>query len=249
MSTSSFDVESAAADLLAAGAGQRAARWPELDIETAYRVQDEAFCLRLERGETVSGVSLHAPSDGGTPQTGWLTDAMAVASVTGLARERLSRPCVTPELAFVMGKRLAGPGVTAATALAAAERVHGALHVRDSRYAAGSTTPADTVADNCATAHYLLGPVSASVTDLNLALEACILELNGQVLHSGTGMGAHGHPAEALAFVANALASRGHVIEPGWVVLTGAMTKAARVAAGTAVGVQFTHLGTLGLAC
>jgi 2-oxo-3-hexenedioate decarboxylase len=54
-----------------------------------------------------------------------------------------------------------------------------------------------------------------------------------------------GHPAEALALAANALAGRGLAIEAGWIVLTGGMTDAVFAPPGSTIGVHFTSLGSL----
>lgn len=67
---------------------------------------------------------------------------------------------------------------------------------------------------------------------------------------SGTGAAAAGHPAEALAWAANALARDGLALEPGWLVLTGPLTapvalRSAVAAAGAPLAVHFTTLGSL----
>jgi len=56
-----------------------------------------------------------------------------------------------------------------------------------------------------------------------------------------------GHPAEALALAANALAARGIALEPGWIVLTGGLTDAVFIKPGQEVTAEFTHLGSLRL--
>ena len=75
----------------------------------------------------------------------------------------------------------------------------------------------------------MTGPVGVPPAGLDLALEACLLEVNGQVVDSAAGAAVQGHPAEALALAANDLGRRGLAIEPGWIVLTGGMTDAVPV--------------------
>jgi 2-oxo-3-hexenedioate decarboxylase len=82
---------------------------------------------------------------------------------------------------------------------------------------------------------------------LDLALEACLVEVDGQITDSATGAAVQGHPAEALALAANDLARRGHAIEPGWIVLTGGMTDAVPVPPGAKVAIHFTRLGSVQL--
>ena len=95
---------------------------------------------------------------------------------------------------------------------------------------------------------YVTGPIIRRPEDLDLALEACLLEVDGDVVDSATGAAVLGHPAEALAFAANTFGARGVTLEPGWVVLTGGMTDAVAVSPGSRVAAHFTSLGSIALA-
>ena len=77
------------------------------------------------------------------------------------------------------------------------------------------------------------------------ALEAVLVEVDGQVVDSATGAAVQGHPGEALALAANDLAERGHAIEAGQIVLTGGMTDAVPVPPGARVAFHFTSLGSI----
>jgi 2-oxo-3-hexenedioate decarboxylase len=226
--------------------------WPGLDLATAYAVQDETLRRRLARGEQLVGVKLGLTSRAkqqrmgiASPLLAWLTDAMVLPAGAPVPRERLIHPRAEPEIALLMGSRLAAPGVTAATALAAVDSVYGALEIVDSRYRDFRFTLPDAVADNASSGRFVTGPVAASPIATNLGLEACLLELNGQVVDSATGAAVQGHPAEALALAANDLGRRGLAVEPGWIVLTGGMTDAVAVPPGTVLAAHFTHLGSL----
>ena len=76
---------------------------------------------------------------------------------------------------------------------------------------------------------FACGPVGLPPASVDLTLEACLVEVNGQVVDSATGAAVMGHPAQALAMAANELGRRGLAIEPGWIVLTGGMTQAVDV--------------------
>ncbi|WP_030661780.1 2-keto-4-pentenoate hydratase [Streptomyces cellulosae] len=255
-----WDIGRAAAALLASedsrtDRGPITDEWPELDLATAYAVQDEALRRRLERGERLVGVKLGLTSRAKqqqmgvtSPLTAWLTDAMVLPAGDPVPQDELIHPRAEPEIVFVMRDRLAGPGVTAAVALAAVGSVHGGIEVIDSRYRDFKFTLPDVVADNASSARYVTGPVGRPPESLDLALEACVLEVDGQVVDSATGAAVQGHPAEALALAANDLARRGHTIEQGWVVLTGGMTDAVFAPPGSKVAVHFTHLGSVFLA-
>jgi 2-oxo-3-hexenedioate decarboxylase len=226
--------------------------WPGLDLDTAYAVQDETLRRRLARGERLVGVKLGLTSAAkqqrmgiSSPLVAWLTDAMVLPAGVPVPRDRLIHPRAEPEIVFVMSSRLAGPGVTAATALAAVGSVYGGLEIIDSRYRDFRFKLPDVVADNASSGCFVTGPVAASPSSLDLSLEACLLELNGQVVDSATGAAVQGHPAEALALAANDLGRRGRAIEQGWIVLTGGMTDAVPVPPGAVLAAHFTHLGSI----
>jgi 2-keto-4-pentenoate hydratase len=54
-------------------------------------------------------------------------------------------------------------------------------------------------------------------------------------------------PLNALAWLANHLATRGLVLEPGDIVMSGAITKMLRPKIGDTVRANFAHLGSVGI--
>jgi 2-oxo-3-hexenedioate decarboxylase len=231
------------------------AEWNGLDLRTAYDAQDIAVRVRIARGETVTGVKLGVTSRAkqiqvgvDSPSTAWLTDAMILPIGAPVPLDRLIHARAEPEIAFVMGRRLSGPGVSAATALAAVDTVVGAIEIIDSRFSGYKFTMMDAVADNNSSGRYVTGPIARRPEDLDLGLEACLLEVDGEIVDSATGAAVWGHPAEALAFAANALGERGLAIEPGWVILTGGMTDAIEIRPGARIAAHFTSLGTVTIA-
>lgn len=255
----SWTVDSVATELLAAADAPRSrsaisAEWPGLDVPTGYAAQDAALARRLARGERLTGVKLGVTSQAkqrqvgvDRPSTAWLTDAMVLPAGAPVPRARLVQPRAEPEIAFVLGERLAGPGVTAAAALGAVSHVVGAIEVIDSRFSGYRFSMADAIADNNSSGFSVTGPVVRRPEDLDLALEACLLEVDGEVVDSATGAAVYGNPAEALAFAANTLGERGRALEPGWIVLTGGMTDAVPIRPGARIAAHFTHLGSITL--
>ncbi|MGH3520384.1 MAG: 2-keto-4-pentenoate hydratase [Haloechinothrix sp.] len=226
--------------------------WPGLDLATAYQVQDALVRRRVESGETVVGVKLGLTSRAkqermgiDSPLTAWLTDAMALPVGEPIPLDALIHPRVEPEIVFVMRERLTGPGVTAATALAAVESVHAGFEVIDSRYTDFSFALPDVVADNASSSRFVVGGKALPPDGLDLELEACLVGIDGETVASATGAAVQGHPAEALALAANDLCNRGIAIEAGWIVLTGGLTDALFVEPGREITAEFTHLGSL----
>lgn len=226
--------------------------WPDLDLEIAYAIQDETLKLRLARGETLIGLKLGLTSRAkqqrmnvASPVMAWLTDAMVVPAGAPVPRDALIHPRAEPEIVFLMGSSLAGPGVTAATALRAVDSVMAGMELIDSRYRDFRFTLPDVVADNASSGGFVTGPRQLPPAALDLGLEAVLVEVDGQIVDSATGAAVQGHPAEALALAANELAHRGLAIEPGWLVLTGGMTDAVTIEPGSTVAAHFTTLGSI----
>jgi 2-oxo-3-hexenedioate decarboxylase len=152
------------------------------------------------------------------------------------------------EIVFVMDERLMGPGVTAATALAAVRGVHAGFEVIDSRYRDFKFTMPDVVADNASSSRFVVNADGVPPDDLDLITEACLLGIDGEIVDSATGAAVQGHPAEALALAANSLGARGVAIEAGWIVLTGGLTDAVFIKPGQEFSAEFTNLGSLRVA-
>jgi 2-oxo-3-hexenedioate decarboxylase len=252
-----WDIERAATELIEAEATRTARdpisdQWSDLDLATAYRIQDEALRRRLDRGEKVVGVKLGLTSRAkqlrmgiSSPLVAWLTDAMVLPAGAPLPRDSLIHPRAEPEIVFVMADRLAGPAMTASLALGAVGQVYSGIEIIDSRYRDFRFTLPDVVADNASSGLFVMGSVGVRPESLDLVAEACVLEVDGREVDRATGAAVQGHPAEALALAANVLAERGLAIEPGWIVLTGGMTDAVSVAPGAQVAAYFTHLGSV----
>ena len=224
----------------------------------------------VAHGERLIGVRLGGPVTrrapwriaDGTPELGWLTGSMRLPSGQPLPGQ-LTSPHVLPHLAVVLGEPLTGPGVSPAGALAAVASVHAAveLSAADSApdglarggpdglaggaAAEGNATAPDGPADRTAARRFLVSPAGRPPAGLDLALEACLVEVDGQVTDSGTGAAAAGHPAEALAWAANALDGQGLALEPGWLVLTGPLTAPVPLPPGVPLAVHFSTLGSL----
>lgn len=257
---STWTVESVAAELLACEDERREREpftdeWTDLDLDTGYEIQDLNLAKRLERGEKLIGVKLGLTSRAkqqrmgvSTPFVAWLTDAMIMPIGDPVPQEKLIHPRVEPEIVFVMGSRLEGPGVTAAQAMSAVETVWGGAEVIDSRYRNFRFKAGDVSADNASSGAFVTGPIGLPPSELDLALEGVLVEVDGAIIDSATGAAVQGHPGEALALAANDLARRGHAIEAGWIVLTGGMTDAVFSPPGSKIAMHFTNLGSVFIA-
>jgi 2-oxo-3-hexenedioate decarboxylase len=225
----------------------------DLDLAGAYRVQTAVVQRRVARGERIVGGKLGLTSRAkqramgvDQPLYALVTSGMARADGAVLDLGELIHPRVEPEIAFVLGEPLEGPSVTVADVLAATRYVCPALDVIDSRYEGFSFTHLDAVADNASSAAFALGnDFSSPARDLSLA--GCVLEVDGQVVDSAAGAAVMGHPAAAVAFMANQLAATGRRLEAGWVVLSGGLTAPVPLTPGRTVTATINGLGSVTL--
>lgn len=201
--------------------------------------EDEVLRRRLDRGERVVGIAV------GPEFTAWLTDAMVLPPGSPVPRDTLVQPQVAPEIVAVLGHGLAGPGATWVSALAAVTSVQAGIAISGSPYPDSAATLPDAIADNGSVRFVAAGPVARPAAGLDLALEACLVEVGGEIVDSATGAAVAGHPAAAIAAAANDLAARGLAIEPGWLVLTGAMADPVPLPAAAEFSVHFTSLGSV----
>jgi 2-oxo-3-hexenedioate decarboxylase len=223
----------------------------ELSVKKAYKLQQE---LVDAMGGRIIGAKLgltskakQAQMNVDSPVFGWLTDAMLLGPEEPVRTEELIHPRAEPEIVFRMAEDIAGPGVTAADVLDAADGVAGGIEVIDSRYKAFSFTHADVIADNTSAARFTVGTTWVDPRDVDLGLLACLWEVNGDLVATAAGAALLGHPAHSVATLANHLGAQGRKLEAGWIVLAGGLTDAAPLAPGTHVTATYAHLGSVTL--
>jgi 2-oxo-3-hexenedioate decarboxylase len=223
------------------------------DEEQAYEYQDELVARKLDDGDLVIGAKLGLTSKAkqrtmnvDTPCFGQLLASTLLPDDEPVVLDQLIHPRVEPEIVFHLRDALSGPGVTAHHVLAATEAIGCGLEVIDSRYAAFKFTLADVVADNTSAARFVLGERRVPPTDIpDLSLVGCVIEKDGQTVYTAAGAAVLGHPADAVALLANWLGRRGRALEAGWIVLSGGMTDAVPLTPGCSITANFGRLGTV----
>jgi 2-oxo-3-hexenedioate decarboxylase len=227
-------------------------KFPDLTLEDGYQIQSLLATRRISRGSSVVGAKLGLTSRAkqvqmkcSEPVYGRLFSDNFHPANEPFEVASLIHPRVEPEIVFVMKDRLAGPGVSAADVIAATKAVCCGLEIIDSRYDDFSFTAADVVADNTSEAKLVMGPKMVDPTGLDLGLVGLLLEVDGDQVATACGAATMGHPAEAVAMLANFLGARGEAIEAGWTIFSGGLTAAVPLNAGSHVTATFGHLGTV----
>jgi 2-keto-4-pentenoate hydratase len=157
---------------------------------------------------------------------------------------RFVQVVVEAEVAFVLRRDLAGPGVTSVAALQAVEGAVPALELVDLRYS-GKPTGSDMVADGVYASAIVLGAPLTDVARLDLALEGLVYEHNGAVVATNTAAEVLGNPVNSLAWLGNHLGARGLGLRAGQVVMTGSVSKLVHPKVGDSVRATYTRLGSV----
>jgi 2-keto-4-pentenoate hydratase len=249
--------EKAAAELLTAYDTGEAIQpltrtFPDLSLEDAYGIQRIQVDRWLRDGAVIKGHKVGLTSAAmqrqlgvDQPDYGHLVDSMFHTDSAPIDAGRFLQPRIEPEIAFVLGRPLAGPGVTAAQAISAVDFLLPALEIIDSRIADWKITLADTIADNASSGGVVLGTRPTRLDAVDLVTAGCLLHQNGELVQTGAGGAVLGSPLNALIWLANTLGALGVTLEAGHVVLPGSITAAIDVAAGDIVTATFAGLGSV----
>ena len=227
---------------------------PDMDWDDAYAIQDVILQRKLARGARVvglkAGLTSHAKMKqmGVTdPVFGFLVDEYVVSEGATVNVSELIHPKVEPEIAFVLKHALKGPGCHIGAVLAATEFVMPGIEVIDSRYRDFKFDLKSVVADNTSAARFVVGGQAIRPEQVDLRTVGVVLEKNGEPVALGAGAAVLGHPAAAIAMLANHLGRRGQEIPAGSLILSGGVTEAVAVYAGDNVTLRVQGMGSVGL--
>jgi 2-oxo-3-hexenedioate decarboxylase len=182
-----------------------------------------------------------------TPVFGFMTDDYAVPDGGECRMSELIHPKVEPEIAFVTQRPLRGPGCHIGTVLAAIDFMIPGIEVIDSRYRDFKFDLKSVVADNTSAARFVVGGQPMRVAGVDLRTIGIVLEKNGVPVAFGAGAAVLGHPAAAIAMLANHLSERDQEIPAGTLILSGGITEAVAVQAGDALTLRVQGMGSTGL--
>lgn len=227
-------------------------KYPKIDTSEAYRIQLSLIDLKKADGAKVVGKKIGLTSKAmqkmlnvDQPDYGHILDGMVLQDGGQFRIGELIQPKIEPEIAFIMDRDLKGPGVTPMQVMAATRFVVPALEIIDSRIEAWKIKLCDTIADNASSARVVLGSSPRRVDERDLKLVGMILEKNGDIVQTGAGGAVLGHPAVAVAWLANAVGQYGVTLNAGDIVMPGALCGAVDVSAGDLLQATYDGLGSV----
>lgn len=224
----------------------------QLDIDSAYAIQQLNTEQRLQQGRRIVGrkigltsKSVQAQLGVDQPDFGVLFDDMGYGSGEVIPWAVLQQPKAEAEIAFVLGRDLdmSNPGLV--DVLDAIAYALPALEVVGSRIAAWNIRIVDTIADNASSSAYVLGTTPRRLADLDLEMCGMVMERRGEPVSVGVGMACLGNPLNAVVWLARKMAELGQPLRAGDLLLSGALGPMVAVQPGDVIEARISGLGSV----
>lgn len=225
---------------------------PSLDMADGYAIQRELVPLLLADGDRIVGYKVGVTSKAmqrmigiDSPDYGPVLASTVYSDGDAIPLERFIQPKVEAEIVFVLGSRLAGPGVTSLEARRAIAGAAAAVEIVDSRIEDWRISLADTVADLASNGAVATSSRLVPLEGLDPRLIGMTITRNGELLDTGAGAAALGDPVAVVAWLANVLGENGIALEPGHLVMTGSLHAAEPMKPGDVFRAEFDRLGSV----
>ncbi|KYH24067.1 2-keto-4-pentenoate hydratase [Halalkalicoccus paucihalophilus] len=142
-----------------------------------------------------------------------------------------------------MGDDLSPP-VSRLDVISATDLLVPAIEIVDSRIRDWDLIGPAAIADNALAARLLIGDRIAA-SDVDLVREGVEVLIDGVRRATGTGAAVLGHPADAVAWLAETLPEHNESLKAGDIVTTGSITKPLPINAGETAVMRFSSLGSV----
>ncbi len=228
---------------------QLSTTYPHIAIEDAYAISTAVTEYKVANGAKLIGhkvgltsKAMQASSKIDEPDYGHLLDNMLIADGATVNHDAYCIPRVEPELTFILKQPLKGPGLGVVDVMRATDYVVPSIEIIDARVQ-NPRKIFDTVADNGAAAGIVLGGRPVRPDDVDLRWVGAAFYRNAGIEETGIAAGVLGHPALAVAWLANKLASFDIGLEAGHMVLSGSFTRPVWADKGDTLHADFGPLG------
>lgn len=226
----------------------------QTNIEAAYRIQHFNTEFAKQSGRSFCGRKIGLTSEAvqrqlgvSEPDYGALFQDMQIQDNGVLKLTSLIHPRIEAEIALIVKDDVTEPIEYYSEAEAFIDCAICALEIVDSRLRDWKIGIVDTIADNGASARFVLGQQRLKITSLELAQCSMSLTRNGQVVSQGKGVDCMGHPFRAFQWLANRLIRDGYPLLASDMVLTGALGPVCEMAAGDTFQADISGLGAVSL--
>lgn len=234
----------------------RTAAVPAMGVLTesdGYRVQAALLELHLEAGDSLAGYKIGLASPGAqaaygasSPAWGFLLQSSVLdrPDDTRLPPARARK--IEAEFAFVLDEDLPAGNISGQQVIDATRQVLLAAEIVDTRWVGGAGDLGSLIADDVSNEAVVLGPevlkTLAASAEIDARVEA------GGCVEMGSSSAVAGSPANAVAWLASALAHHGRRLTAGQLIMSGSFNTPLAVDPSDDVLVDFGDLGRLRMA-
>jgi len=206
------------------------AQLPDLTVQKAYAMQKKLTKALLDKGQVIGGYKAGLTSEAGQKRFG-VTDALlgplfkagelgpdAVVNSKDFVRLFLEN-----EVGYVMGQKISQPVKEIESLKKTVKEVFPAVELPDLRFAdMKNMKGTDIIVDAVACSKYIVGKrMPADKVDVNKV--EVTMTLDGKEANKGKASDALGDQWKALLWLVNGVVAQGYSIEPGQILLTGAL--------------------------
>jgi 2-keto-4-pentenoate hydratase len=220
------------------------------DIEAAYAVQQRNTERWLAQGRRLVGRKIGLTSKAvqkqlgvDQPDFGMLFADMCIADGEEIAHGRVSQAKVEAEIALVIERPLAHAKHTIADIINATAYALPAIEIVGSRIANWDIKVTDTIADNASSGLFALGSRPVKLDAFDIVGCGMVMERRGDQVSFGAGAACLGNPLHAAVWLADMMVRVGSPLQPGDIVMTGALGPMAQAAAGDVFEARIEGLG------
>ena len=206
-------------------------QYPELDVETAYRVQ-KAYVLRRLADDQIAGFKAGLTSEESQKKFGV---TFPVSSVLFASGKKLDSPVINKsmfkmlmietEIGFLIGKPITQPLKDVSELHKSIKAVLPVVELPDIGFTdLKKVKVADIIASNVSSSQFIVG-TEKDAKSLDLDNITVTLSLNGQIVNQGKGSDTLGDQWNAALWLVNVITKQGWTIEPGYILITGVLGK------------------------
>ncbi|MFJ2989686.1 2-keto-4-pentenoate hydratase [Collimonas sp. NPDC087041] len=225
------------------------------DIGAAYAVQQKNTERWVQQGRRLVGRKIGLTSKAvqkqlgvDQPDFGMLFADMCVADGESIPVDRILQPKIEAEIALIIERPLTHEKHTIADIINATAYALPALEIVGSRIAGWDIKLADTIADNASSGMFVLGSRPVKLADFDIVKCGMLMERRGDQVSIGAGAACLGNPLHAAVWLADVMQRYGRPLQPGDIIMTGALGPMVAVNAGDVFDAQIEGLGRVSAA-
>ena len=203
---------------------------PDLTVDKAYALQKALAKAILAKGDTIGGFKAGLTSEAGQKKFGVDAALLGPLFKSGelgpdavVDRKDFVRLFIENEVGYVVGQKISAPVKDVESLKKMIKEVFPAVELPDLRFADMKNLKGqDLIVDAVACSKYIIGPrIPADKVDVSKVEVA--LTCDGAAVNQGKAADALGDQWKALLWLVNGAVEQGWTIEPGQILITGAM--------------------------